>query len=59
MPAEEQVKAVSKKLMELNLGFDGKLMDQTATIPPRPEFRNPARRRQQTSPHKTSFGRGN
>ena len=25
MPAERQVKAVSKKLMELNPGFDGKL----------------------------------
>ena len=25
MPAEEQVKAVSKKLVELNPGFDGKM----------------------------------
>ena len=25
MPAEKQVEAVSKKLMELNPGFDGKL----------------------------------
>ncbi len=28
MPAEEQVNAVSKKLMELNRGFDGKLAEQ-------------------------------
>ncbi len=29
LPAEKQVEAVSKKLMELNPGFDGKLYDQS------------------------------
>ena len=27
MPAEKQIEAVRKKLMELNPGFDGKLTD--------------------------------
>jgi serine/threonine protein kinase/Leucine-rich repeat (LRR) protein len=33
MPAEEQVKAVAKKLMELNPGFDGKLSGYTGVTP--------------------------
>ncbi|MCE9608354.1 MAG: protein kinase, partial [Planctomycetia bacterium] len=37
MPAEEQVKAVSKKLMELNPGFDGQLTDVNARGTPKIE----------------------
>jgi Leucine-rich repeat (LRR) protein len=37
MPAEEQVKAVSKKLMELNPRFDGKLTGSTGNEEPKVE----------------------
>ncbi|MBS0203197.1 MAG: protein kinase [Planctomycetes bacterium] len=37
MPAEKQVEAVSKKLMELNPGFDGKLIGADAGSTPRIE----------------------
>ncbi len=34
MPAEKQVEAVSKKLMELNPGFDGKMTERSGTLAP-------------------------
>ena len=34
MPAEEQVKAVAKKLQELNPGFDGKIAGPDRQAPP-------------------------
>ena len=34
LPAEQQIEAVSKKLMELNPGFDGKLTSWTRAGPP-------------------------
>ena len=37
MSAEEQVKAVSKKLVELNPGFDGKVTDYWGKNPPKME----------------------
>ncbi len=37
MPAEEQLQAVSKKLIELNPGFDGKLVGDNGVSPPRIE----------------------
>ena len=37
MPAEEQVKAVSKKLVELNPGFDGKVFGVTSQSAPKIE----------------------
>jgi formylglycine-generating enzyme required for sulfatase activity/serine/threonine protein kinase/Leucine-rich repeat (LRR) protein len=37
MPAEKQIDAVSKKLMELNLGFDGKVADWNGTATPKIE----------------------
>jgi serine/threonine protein kinase/Leucine-rich repeat (LRR) protein len=33
LPADEQVKAVSKKLVELNPGFDGKIADWSGNLP--------------------------
>ena len=35
MPAEDQIKAVSSKLVELNPGFDGKVTDWNRNLPPR------------------------
>jgi serine/threonine protein kinase/Leucine-rich repeat (LRR) protein len=37
LPAEKQVEAVSQKLVELNPGFDGKLTDWSAKLPPKIE----------------------
>ncbi len=37
LPAEEQIKAVSKKLVELNPGFDGKVTGSDINIPPKIE----------------------
>ncbi len=37
MPAEEQIKAVSKKLVELNPGFDGKATNLEGSSPPKIE----------------------
>jgi Leucine-rich repeat (LRR) protein len=37
MPVEQQVEAVSKKLVELNPGFDGKLFEYKADMPPKIE----------------------
>ena len=37
LPAEKQIEAVSKKLMELNPGFDGRLTDKEGKGPPKIE----------------------
>ena len=37
LPAEKQIEAVSKKLMELNPGFDGKVTDHDGKGPPKIE----------------------
>ena len=39
IPADEQVKAVSKKLVELNPGFDGNLTDLEGIGPPKIEYK--------------------
>ncbi len=40
LPAEQQVEAVSKKLMELNPGFDGKLMAYAGGQTAKPKIKN-------------------
>lgn len=35
MPAEQQIEAITKKLMELNPGFDGKVSEYKRNLPPK------------------------